>query len=67
MIIEDVEVFRLLHNTKIEEVDPEYKTENYNYVFTNDELGYTKIGTISNGAISIIGKDSEKKKLDYKK
>lgn len=60
MIIEDVEVFRLLHNTKIEEVDPEHKTENYNYVFTNDELGYTKIGTISNGAISIIGKDSEK-------
>ena len=60
MMIEDVEVFRLLHNTKIEEVDPEYKTENYNYVFTNDELGYTKIGTISNGAISIIGKDSEK-------
>lgn len=53
------EEFSLLHRKAILEVDPKYIHENYNYVFRCDELGQTKLGTIENGSISIIGKDSE--------
>lgn len=54
------EVFARLHNAPITEVDPEYKTENYNYVFEDSVTGQTKLANIRNGYIDILGKDTEK-------
>lgn len=61
LTIEDPEVFRTLHNSSILGVDPEYKIENYSYLFTCDYTGQVKLSTIHNGHISIIGKDTEQK------
>jgi len=58
--IRDPDVFRTLHNAKILDVDTEYKYENFNYIFTDIGTGQTKLGTVSNGLVSIIGKDTEK-------
>lgn len=59
-IIEDVEVFRTLHNTHILDVDPDYLPQNYSYKFQNPITSQIKIGTIVNNQINIIGKDTEK-------
>jgi len=58
--IEDDEVFRTLHNTRIEDVDLGYLPQNYSYKFQNPHTGQIKIGTIVNNQINIIGKDTEK-------
>jgi len=49
-----------LHNTPIRDTDPEYSSQNYNYIFTDELTGQIRLGTVSNGIISIIGKDTEK-------
>ena len=58
--IEDSEVFRTLHSSSIIDIDPDYIPENYNYKFTNSLTAQIKLATITNGKISIIGKDTEK-------
>ena len=55
--IDDPEVFRMLHNSSIHEVDPDYKLENYSYKFSHD--GRVKLATIANGFISVLGKETE--------
>lgn len=53
------DIFPHLHNMSIFEVDPSYTQANYNYLFTDDTTGQVKLATLRNGAIDIIGKDSE--------
>ena len=59
--IDDYEVFRNLHNTMIHEVDKDYKLENYSYRFTNSMSGQVKLASITNGVISVLGKETEDK------
>jgi PhoH-like ATPase len=53
------ELFGRLHNLPIFEVDPDYKPENYNYLFTDELTSQVKLGNIRNGIIDILGKDTE--------
>jgi len=53
------EVFVKLHNQLITAVDSEYEVQNYNYVFYDEYTGQTKLATIRNGYIEVIGKDTE--------
>lgn len=59
LLIEDSEVFRTLHNANILEVDPEYKVGNYSYKFTCNNTNQLKLATISNGFITVLGKETE--------
>jgi len=59
--IDDYEVFRNLHNTPIQYVDKEYELENYSYQFTNSVSEQTKLASINNGIINILGKETEDK------
>ena len=52
-------VFKTLHNSKILEVDPAYKLENYNYMISSPDSAQVKLATISNGIIAVLGKDTE--------
>ena len=54
------EVFANLHHQDIEDVDPDYMTENFNYVFTDENTGQVKLANIRNGFVDILGKDTEK-------
>jgi len=56
----DSEIFSTIHNRLITTVDPDYKIENYNYVFTDPETGQTKLANIRNGYIDVLGKETEK-------
>jgi PhoH-like ATPase len=58
--VEDLEVFRTLHNSDIMLVDKDYKLEHYSYKFSNTETGQIKLATISNGFIRVLGKEIEK-------
>ena len=58
--VEDVEVFRTLHNSDILSIDKDYKLEHYSYKFSNTETGQIKLATINNGFIRVLGKDIEK-------
>lgn len=62
------EVFKHLHNNVITQVDPEYRPENYNYMFINSITEQKKLATISNNLIQVIGKETEKelRKQDVK-
>ena len=60
------ERFGALHNSSIYLADQDYKPENFNYMFRCDELGQTKLGTITNEKIEIIGKESEKELRNQK-
>jgi len=55
----DPDTFAKLHNIPINEVDPEYTMQNYNYVFKDSLTSQTKLGNIRNGYIDILGKDTE--------
>lgn len=56
----DSELFSKLHNLSILEADPAYEVYNYNYIFIDRESQQTKLGTISNGFITVLGKETEK-------
>lgn len=60
LVVEDDEVFRTLHDSSILTVDPDYELEHYSYKFTNPTTGQVKLGTVNNGFLKIIGKDTEK-------
>ena len=57
-------IFPLLHNKEISEVDANYSYENFNYIFKSQDTDQTKIGTINNGIIDIVGKTTEKELRD---
>lgn len=51
--------FKELHNTPIEQVYPEYSPENFCYLFKDPSTGETKLATINNGLIKVLGRDTE--------
>ena len=55
----DSDLFSRLHNLSIAEVDDDYEPQYFNYVFTDATTGQTKLATLRNGLIDVIGKDSE--------
>ena len=57
--IEDAEVFRTLHDSRIYDIDIEYKPENYSYKFTHRDTEQMKLATITNGIIKVLGKETE--------
>ena len=59
LVIEDFEVFRTLHDTRIYDVDKDYVIENYSYKFTNPDTDQTKLATIVGGIIKVLGKETE--------
>jgi len=61
VVVDDVEVFRTLHNADILTVDKDYTLEYYSYKFTCETTGQMKLATINNGFISVLGKDTETK------
>ena len=62
------DLFTVLHDTNIALVDPDYKIENYNYVFTATDTAQVKFAHISpSGLIKVIGKDTEKEIRDTKR
>lgn len=58
--LEDEEMFRTLHNRRIDEITDEHQPNFFNYILVSDETGQVKLGTIHNNRLSIIGKDTEK-------
>jgi PhoH-like ATPase len=54
------ELFSKLHNLSILEADPDYEIYNYNYIFVDAVTAQTKLGTVANGFITILGKETEK-------
>jgi len=52
--------FSKLHNMPILEADPAYDVFNYNYIFVDSVTNQSKLATIENGFISIIGRETEK-------
>ena len=59
MVIDDQEVFRTLHYKQIVSVDNAHKMENFSYKFECSVTGQVKLATIVNGAINVIGRDTE--------
>lgn len=53
------EEFGDLHYKPIAHIDPDYKPENYNYLFSSPITGQIKPAIILNGVIHIIGKTTE--------
>lgn len=49
-----------LHNSVVDTIDPDYKQENFSYMFTCEDSKVTKLSTIVNGSIKVIGKESER-------
>jgi len=60
MELDDDEMFRTLHNRSVYDVDADHKPQNFSYVFENVNTGQVKLATISNGIVSVLGKDSER-------
>jgi predicted ribonuclease YlaK len=58
--VDDPEVFRTLHGSEIALVNLNHEVENYGYKFTCNTTNQMKLGTITNGIVSILGKDSER-------
>jgi len=59
MVIDDQEAFRTLHYKQIASVDNANKMENFSYKFECSTTGQVKLATIVNGAINVIGRDTE--------
>ena len=54
------EVFSNLHNKPILDIDSEYKFTYHNYKFTTLDSTQVKLATITNGLVTVMGKDSER-------
>lgn len=52
-------IFSQLHDSLIIDVDPDYRIENYNYVFSTEGTTQRKLATLSNGLIKVVGKVTE--------
>lgn len=55
----DSNTFSSLHNSKILDIDPDYKPENFNYLFEDSYTGQVKLANIRNEYIDILGKETE--------
>ena len=55
----DFDTFSNVHNKPILTVDPEYKPENYSYIFTCLDTTQHKLANIYNGNVDILGKVTE--------
>lgn len=56
----DATTFNSLHNTPITDLSPDHVQNIYSYMFVNTDSGETKLATIHNDLVKIIGKDTEK-------
>ena len=55
----DFDTFSNVHNKPILTVDPEYKPENYSYIFTCPDTTQHKLANIYNGNVDVLGKVTE--------
>ena len=55
----DFDTFSNVHNKPILSIDPDYKPENYSYVFTCPDTAQHKLANIYNGNIDVLGKVTE--------
>lgn len=55
----DFDTFSNVHNKPILLVDPEYKPENYSYIFTCSDTAQHKLANIYNGNVDVLGKVTE--------
>ena len=55
----DFDTFSNVHNKPILTVDPEYKPENYSYIFTCPDTAQHKLANIYNGNVDVLGKVTE--------
>ena len=55
----DFDTFSNVHNKPILTIDPDYKSENYSYVFTSPDTNQHKLANIYNGNIDVLGKVTE--------
>lgn len=55
----DFDTFSNVHNKPILTVDPEYKPENYSYIFTCSATTQHKLANIYNGNVDVLGKVTE--------
>ena len=55
----DFDTFSNVHNKPILIVDPEYKPENYSYIFTCPDTAQHKLANIYNGNVDVLGKVTE--------
>lgn len=53
------EDFRTAHNRNVEEIDPEYLPNYFNYVLTNSNTNQVKLATVGNKRLQVIGKETE--------
>lgn len=58
-MILDSHTFSSLHNSKILDIDPDHKPENFNYLFEDSYSGQVKLANIRNDYIDILGKETE--------
>ena len=57
--IESLDIFKILHDTPIADIDCKHDLENYSYKFTSTDTNQIKLATISNGLIKVLGKETE--------
>lgn len=55
----DFDTFSNIHNKPILTIDPDYKPENYSYVFISPDTNQHKLANIYNGNIDVLGKVTE--------
>ena len=63
-----MDLFTTIHDKPIALVDPDYKTENYNYKFSSPDTLQIKLAYISqSGLVKVIGNDTAKEIRDAKR
>lgn len=55
----DFETFSNVHNEPILKIDPDYKHENYSYIFTCPDTTQQKLANIYNGNVDVLGRVTE--------
>ena len=56
----DSEAFSELHRTPVLEIDKDYTQANYNYIIKDSVTGQSKLATVENGTLTVLGKETEK-------
>lgn len=59
-IIVPQELFHNIHNSKVEDIIPDHKQGTFNYLVKTDNSDHTKLCTIENNLIKVIGPETEK-------
>ena len=55
----DFNTFSNVHNEPILSIDPDYKHENYSYIFTCPDTSQQKLANIYNGNVDVLGRVTE--------